>query len=153
MSILKKGIAFQTMPLKTLLEMKIGYSNHSLSHFLYFFLFHISTEILSDRIAILKEGRLQCCGSLLFLQQRYGLGYNLTVVVKQKSENALISGSMIDEEVTDERSIITNPLDDNDDRLDELVKRLVPGSWQMRETSGERMYRLKQGSEEKVCPY
>ena len=98
----------------------------------------------------MKEGRLQCCGSLLFLQNRFGLGYNLTVVVRDKSENALGSDSMMKTETTGESSNISNAHADNPNRLDELIKHLVPGSWQMRETSGEIMYRLKQGSEEKV---
>lgn len=38
-------------------------------------------SLLSDRIAIMKEGKLQCCGSELFLKSRYGLGYNLTAVL------------------------------------------------------------------------
>ena len=37
-------------------------------------------DILSDRIAIMAAGRLQCCGSALFLKKLYGVGYNLTVV-------------------------------------------------------------------------
>eukprot|EP00546_Thalassionema_frauenfeldii_P021997 CAMPEP_0178898090 /NCGR_PEP_ID=MMETSP0786-20121207/2129_1 /TAXON_ID=186022 /ORGANISM="Thalassionema frauenfeldii, Strain CCMP 1798" /LENGTH=2244 /DNA_ID=CAMNT_0020568753 /DNA_START=187 /DNA_END=6921 /DNA_ORIENTATION=+ len=38
-------------------------------------------SLLSDRIAIMKEGKLQCCGSELFLKSRYGLGYNFTAVL------------------------------------------------------------------------
>ena len=60
------------------------------------------------------------------------------------------SSPMTDELITGKRSITSNSNDYNDDRLDELIKRLVPGSWQIQETSGERMYRLKRGSEEKV---
>ncbi|GMF36770.1 unnamed protein product [Phytophthora fragariaefolia] len=37
-------------------------------------------DILSDRIAILAEGELRCCGSSLFLKNRFGAGYNLTLV-------------------------------------------------------------------------
>ena len=29
-------------------------------------------EVLADRLAILAHGRLQCCGSPLFLKHRYG---------------------------------------------------------------------------------
>jgi ATP-binding cassette subfamily A (ABC1) protein 3 len=36
-------------------------------------------DILCDRIAILSEGKLRCCGSSLFLKARYGVGYNLTM--------------------------------------------------------------------------
>ncbi|RLN46846.1 hypothetical protein BBO99_00008704 [Phytophthora kernoviae] len=37
-------------------------------------------DILGDRIAIMAEGELRCCGSSLFLKNRYGAGYNLTLV-------------------------------------------------------------------------
>ncbi|GBG84246.1 hypothetical protein CBR_g38217 [Chara braunii] len=42
-------------------------------------------DLLSDRIAIMSEGRLMCCGSSLFLKGRYGPGYNLTMT-KENSE-------------------------------------------------------------------
>ncbi|KAG7379409.1 ATP-binding cassette sub- A member 12 [Phytophthora pseudosyringae] len=37
-------------------------------------------DILGDRIAIMAEGELRCCGSSLFLKNQYGAGYNLTIV-------------------------------------------------------------------------
>ena len=36
-------------------------------------------DILCDRIAIMSEGRLQCCGSSLFLKSKFGVGYNLSM--------------------------------------------------------------------------
>ena len=39
-------------------------------------------EVLADRIAVMKTGQLQCCGSTLFLKKRFGLGYSLTVVLE-----------------------------------------------------------------------
>lgn len=36
-------------------------------------------DILGDRIAIMSDGKIQCCGSSLFLKNRYGAGYNLTI--------------------------------------------------------------------------
>jgi ATP-binding cassette, subfamily A (ABC1), member 3 len=36
-------------------------------------------DILGDRIAIMSEGRLRCCGSSLFLKKTYGVGYQLTI--------------------------------------------------------------------------
>eukprot|EP00928_Gymnodinium_smaydae_P017948 TRINITY_DN16841_c2_g1_i1.p1 TRINITY_DN16841_c2_g1~~TRINITY_DN16841_c2_g1_i1.p1 ORF type:complete len:2152 (-),score=460.50 TRINITY_DN16841_c2_g1_i1:58-5934(-) len=35
-------------------------------------------DILGDRIAIMAEGVLQCCGSSLFLKSRFGAGYRIT---------------------------------------------------------------------------
>lgn len=37
-------------------------------------------DILGDRIAILHEGRLKCCGSPQFLKRAYDCGYNITFV-------------------------------------------------------------------------
>ncbi|KAF8768213.1 ATP-binding cassette sub-family A member 3 like protein [Argiope bruennichi] len=40
-------------------------------------------DILGDRIAIMAEGELQCCGSPMFLKQKFGTGYHLHVVKDQ----------------------------------------------------------------------
>ncbi|KAI9916016.1 hypothetical protein PsorP6_007033 [Peronosclerospora sorghi] len=37
-------------------------------------------DILGDRIAIMAEGQLCCVGSSLFLKNRFGAGYNLTMI-------------------------------------------------------------------------
>ena len=42
-------------------------------------------DILGDRIAIMSQGQLQCCGSSLFLKKTYGVGYQL--VIEKKSGN------------------------------------------------------------------
>jgi ABC-type multidrug transport system ATPase subunit len=42
-------------------------------------------DILGDRIAIISQGQLKCCGSSLFLKQKLGSGYYLTLVRKEDS--------------------------------------------------------------------
>lgn len=37
-------------------------------------------DVLGDRIAIISQGKLCCCGSSLFLKSQYGNGYYLTIV-------------------------------------------------------------------------
>eukprot|EP01083_Nonionella_stella_P090194 252000_1 len=37
---------------------------------------------LGDRIAIMADGVIRCCGSSLFLKSKYGVGYSMTVVKK-----------------------------------------------------------------------
>lgn len=37
-------------------------------------------DLLGDRVAIMAHGKLQCCGSPLFLKSCFGVGYTLTVV-------------------------------------------------------------------------
>ncbi|XP_055951893.1 phospholipid-transporting ATPase ABCA3-like isoform X2 [Argiope bruennichi] len=41
-------------------------------------------DVLGDRIAIMADGEVQCCGSPLFLKKKYGAGYHL-VMVKEPS--------------------------------------------------------------------
>lgn len=42
-------------------------------------------DFLGDRIGIMGEGELKCCGSSIFLKNKFGVGYNL-VVVKESAE-------------------------------------------------------------------
>jgi len=44
-------------------------------------------DILGDRIGIMTGGQLICLGSSLFLKNRFGVGYNLTMVKKSKEPN------------------------------------------------------------------
>ncbi|XP_038980603.1 ABC transporter A family member 1 [Phoenix dactylifera] len=37
-------------------------------------------DVLGDRIAIMANGQLRCCGSSLYLKHKYGVGYTLTMV-------------------------------------------------------------------------
>ncbi|XP_055460812.1 phospholipid-transporting ATPase ABCA3 [Psammomys obesus] len=48
-------------------------------------------DLLGDRIAILAKGELQCCGSSLFLKQRYGAGYHMTLVKEPHCNSESIS--------------------------------------------------------------
>ncbi|XP_067040088.1 phospholipid-transporting ATPase ABCA3-like [Acropora muricata] len=49
-------------------------------------------DFLGDRIAIMADGQLRCCGSSLFLKSRYGVGYHLTLVKKEGcNQNAVTS--------------------------------------------------------------
>jgi len=44
-------------------------------------------EYLGDRIGIMGEGVLKCCGSPVFLKNLYGIGYNLTIIKADAEEN------------------------------------------------------------------
>lgn len=37
-------------------------------------------DLLSDRVAIISQGRLHCCGSPIFLKNSFGAGFYLTLV-------------------------------------------------------------------------
>ncbi len=47
-------------------------------------------DILGDRIGIMSGGQLICLGSSLFLKNRFGVGYNLTMVKKNKENNTKV---------------------------------------------------------------
>lgn len=40
-------------------------------------------DVLADRKAVLSHGSVQCCGSSLFLKNRFGVGYHLSVDTTQ----------------------------------------------------------------------
>lgn len=44
-------------------------------------------DLLGDRIAIIANGRLQCCGSSIFLKNKFGTGYHLTIEVNIDRKN------------------------------------------------------------------
>ncbi len=46
---------------------------------------------LGDRIAIMGDGKLRCCGSSLYLKKTYGVGYNMTI----EKQNPLTFNSQI----------------------------------------------------------
>ncbi|XP_075384229.1 phospholipid-transporting ATPase ABCA3-like [Tenrec ecaudatus] len=52
-------------------------------------------DLLADRIAIIVKGNLQCCGSSMFLRQKYGIGYNMVVVQEPHSKEATQITSLI----------------------------------------------------------
>ena len=49
-------------------------------------------DLLGDRIAIMGDGRLICCGSSLYLKNSYGVGYSLTL--EKKDANHFDSEAM-----------------------------------------------------------
>jgi len=56
-------------------------------------------DILGDRIAIISEGRLCCCGSSMFLKKQFASGYYLTLVVSdeerlRQTSNEVTEGKM-----------------------------------------------------------
>ena len=44
-------------------------------------------DILGDRVGIMSTGKITCLGSPLFLKNRFGVGYNLTMVKKTKKHS------------------------------------------------------------------
>ena len=54
-------------------------------------------DVLSDRIAIIHQGKLQCCGSSMFLKNKFGSGYILTIdkkIISPSSASILQSSKL-----------------------------------------------------------
>ena len=43
-------------------------------------------DVLSDRIAVLLQGKIECIGTSLFLKNKYGGGYKIVLVVRNFEE-------------------------------------------------------------------
>ena len=64
-------------------------------------------ELLGDRIAIISNGKLQCCGTALFLKNALGEGNNLTLTkIQESSSNPLSNTSSDDDGHSDENGLI-----------------------------------------------
>lgn len=45
-------------------------------------------DILGDRIAIMADGQLRCCGSPMYLKKQFGTGYTLTIAKRHENVEA-----------------------------------------------------------------
>lgn len=97
-------------------------------------------EILCDRIAVMKDGKLQCCGSTNFLKERFGLGYNLTVVLEPKAR--LPHGG--NEREIYEPLVFASQLSG----VTAVVRNIIPGTEVVRVSGKEVTYRIPRGSEQ-----
>jgi len=52
-------------------------------------------DILGDRIAIISNGVLKCCGSSSFLKSTFGEGYHLILVKKHSDEDLRSAGNYV----------------------------------------------------------
>uniref|UniRef100_A0A452IFN2 P-type phospholipid transporter n=1 Tax=Gopherus agassizii TaxID=38772 RepID=A0A452IFN2_9SAUR len=120
-------------------------------------------DLLGDRVAIISQGRLCCCGSPLFLKTRLGTGYYLTLVKREAGarEQAAPGGSTSSVTIASrkddsgsERSCDTGlgsdhpcPLYVSADvpQLSSLIQKLVPGSRLVEDIGHEVLYVLPYG--------
>jgi len=70
-------------------------------------------DILGDRIAIISEGQLRCCGSSMFLKKQFASGYYLTLVIADSERRQQITGSTDD--------TVANGIDSSMVRTDAIV--------------------------------
>ena len=79
-------------------------------------------DILGYRIGIMADGKLRCCGSSLFLKNKFGVGYRLSIVKKDNEANPA---------------------------LDEFVMRNIPTASKLSDISAEVIYQLPLDESEK----
>lgn len=85
-------------------------------------------QALCENIGIVAEGKLKCCGSILFLQEKFGVGYKLTIVHHDGSRERL---------ATDERA----------GNMLAVVKKYVPKVTVVSDNKWETRMQLKEGKE------
>ena len=61
-------------------------------------------DILGDRIGIMTGGKVICLGSSLFLKNKFGVGYNLTMVKKDKQPNTQV-GKYLEQHIGDVKKL------------------------------------------------
>uniref|UniRef100_A0A147BM79 Putative lipid exporter abca1 n=1 Tax=Ixodes ricinus TaxID=34613 RepID=A0A147BM79_IXORI len=91
-------------------------------------------DLLGDRIAVIAEGRLRCCGSSMFLKTRFGSGYYLTLV-RGKGPVPRVDG------------VLEDPFDDAATSLSSLMRQhLGPGVEPVTHQGADLCYRLPPGA-------
>ncbi|CAB0001103.1 unnamed protein product [Nesidiocoris tenuis] len=65
-------------------------------------------DLLGDRIGIISKGSMKCCGTSLFLKNKYGSGYTLTVELNPEPLELPIFLRITDDDLTEERNQTKN---------------------------------------------
>uniref|UniRef100_A0A4W4H8L4 P-type phospholipid transporter n=1 Tax=Electrophorus electricus TaxID=8005 RepID=A0A4W4H8L4_ELEEL len=101
-------------------------------------------DLLGDRIAIISQGRLCCCGSPLFLKARLGMGYYLTAVKESQSRTpngaSLCSSSVFQDNVSSmsgDTGVGSEVNDSDTIGLIALAQYYVPGARLVEDVGGE----------------
>uniref|UniRef100_A0A452IH84 P-type phospholipid transporter n=1 Tax=Gopherus agassizii TaxID=38772 RepID=A0A452IH84_9SAUR len=103
-------------------------------------------DLLGDRVAIISQGRLCCCGSPLFLKTRLGTGYYLTLVKREAGarEQAAPGGSTSSVTIAS-RKVMPGEGAPLPGALSSLIQKLVPGSRLVEDIGHEVLYVLPYG--------
>uniref|UniRef100_A0ABM5EM12 Phospholipid-transporting ATPase ABCA1-like isoform X1 n=1 Tax=Pogona vitticeps TaxID=103695 RepID=A0ABM5EM12_9SAUR len=112
-------------------------------------------DLLGDRVAIISQGRLCCCGSSLFLKTKLGTGYYLTLV-KREAGRAASNGVNSTNRKADSDSEISCDTglgsEQNSEatsvdvtQLTSLIQKLAPGSQLVEDIGQELLYVLPYG--------
>uniref|UniRef100_H2SHG4 P-type phospholipid transporter n=1 Tax=Takifugu rubripes TaxID=31033 RepID=H2SHG4_TAKRU len=104
-------------------------------------------ELLGDRIAIISQGRLCCCGSPLYLKSHLGSGYYLTVVKREGLNHSTPSSTSISTSIsTNNESSMSEDtgLGSEESTLLSLAQHHIPGARLVEESRREVVINLPQ---------
>uniref|UniRef100_A0A673X702 P-type phospholipid transporter n=1 Tax=Salmo trutta TaxID=8032 RepID=A0A673X702_SALTR len=110
-------------------------------------------DLLGDRIAIISQGKLCCCGSPLFLKAKLGTGYYLTVVKKEGLDTRTPSSASATKLPPDSDSSMSDDTGLGSDVSDlaallTLAQRHIPGAQLVEDVGREAVINLPQKSAE-----
>jgi ABC-type multidrug transport system ATPase subunit len=103
-------------------------------------------DILGDQICIVAEGSVQCCGTSLFLKNRFGVGYKIIFSKisgrTEKVESSEEESSEDDDDDDAEESEEESEEESNGEfvpktKLDQFIKDNMPEATKLQETSTE----------------
>lgn len=99
-------------------------------------------DILGDRIAIMSEGTVRTSGSSLYLKNRFGAGYLLSVSVsrqKSKGISGIENNSVENSEI---ESTVSHGTMDESENIEDVVKSFVPSAFVKSKAAGEIIFSL-----------
>ncbi|XP_055796674.1 phospholipid-transporting ATPase ABCA1 isoform X1 [Salvelinus fontinalis] len=115
-------------------------------------------DLLGDRIAIISQGKLCCCGSPLFLKAKLGMGYYLTVVKKEGLDTRTPSSASAtklppatkdsDSSMSDDTGLGSDVSGSDLAALLTLAQRHIPGARLVEDVGREAVINLPQKSAE-----
>ncbi|XP_077499685.1 phospholipid-transporting ATPase ABCA1-like isoform X2 [Amblyomma americanum] len=128
-------------------------------------------DLLGDRIAVINEGRLRCCGSSLFLKTRFGSGYYLTLVRPARRSRSLKNrpsptasacrdvahkladgANSVSSTNTDSPSLAAGGCSDEaTETLDKLIRKHIPKAELATDMGADLSYRLPASPETYPC--
>lgn len=121
-------------------------------------------DILGDRIAIMADGELKCCGTSFFLKKRFGTGYRLVCVKNDNCNTATVTNVLrefipnieVQEDIASELAYAlpdeyVDKFEEMFERLEECQEDLHLGSFGVSLTTLEEVF-LKVGADSNFAP-
>lgn len=102
-------------------------------------------DLLGDRVAIMAQGKLRCLGSPLFLKNKFGVGYTLTIVKTPLDPQQTIevdSQTRSSIHAEQQRELLVKKFQENCDALIALVQSHVPEAQSLTTVGAEQSFRL-----------